>query len=70
MDIYSWIFFVILCFHGFSKRYVVYLITNGFKIELGGNMKEKVTHALLDNAATLGVHWICNFHFLDELSTK
>ena len=33
-------------------------------------MKEKLTHALLANAATLGVHWIYNFQFLEALSKK
>jgi hypothetical protein len=31
-------------------------------------MKNKLKHALIANAATLGVHWIYNYNFLDELS--
>lgn len=33
-------------------------------------MKTKLTHALLANTATLGVHWIYNYKYLDELSKK
>jgi hypothetical protein len=33
-------------------------------------MKHYVTHALLGNAATLGIHWIYNAEFLAELAKK
>ena len=33
-------------------------------------MKNKLRHALIANAATLGVHWIYNYDFLDDLSKK